>query len=105
MNNEQFEIRYLPVFKDDLHEILFYIAHILHNPAAADALLTDVFDAIQERSFYPDAFEAFQSKCEHEHPYYRIYVRNYTIYYVVIDNVMEVRAIMYNRRNASEHLK
>ena len=100
MNNKQFEIRYLPAFKEDLREILFYIAHILRNPSAADALLTDVFDAIQQRSFCPEAFEAFQSQFEHKHPYYRIYIRSYTIYYVVIGDVMEVRAIMYNRRNA-----
>ena len=30
---------------------------------------------------------------------YRIYVKNYMIFYVVIDDVMEVRRILYNKRN------
>ena len=105
MRSKQFEIRYLPTFKMELHEILFYIAHKLSNPMAADALLTDVYEAIQERSFCADAFEPYQSQFEHEHPYYRIYVRNYTIFYVVIDDVMEVRTIMYSKRNVLTHLK
>lgn len=36
-------------------------------------------------------------------PYYRIYVKNYVIYYVVIDNgankIMEVRRILYRGQN------
>lgn len=36
--------------------------------------------------------------------YYRIYVKNYVVYYVVIDNegdgkVMEVRRLLYNRQD------
>ncbi|WP_243013966.1 hypothetical protein [Clostridium sp. AM54-14XD] len=34
-----------------------------------------------------------------EYPYYRIYVRNYVIYYVVIDDIMEVRRLLYGARN------
>ncbi|GHV79520.1 hypothetical protein AGMMS49944_13110 [Spirochaetia bacterium] len=29
------------------------------------------------------------------HKYYRIYVKNYTVFYVVIDDTMEVRRFMY----------
>lgn len=104
MENKQFELRYLPAFKEELHEILFYIAHRLHNPMAADHLLTSVYDAIHERALCADSFEPCRTQCWHEHPYYRIYVRNYTIFYVVIDNVMEVRSIMYNKRNTQEIL-
>ena len=31
--------------------------------------------------------------------YYRIYVRNYVIFYVVKGDVMEVRRILYSRRD------
>ena len=36
---------------------------------------------------------------ERRYPYYRIQVKNYTIFYVVIGNTMEVRRIIYSRRN------
>ncbi len=39
------------------------------------------------------------------HPYYRINVRNFSIFYVVIDNTMEVRRILYSKRNIDELIK
>ena len=38
-------------------------------------------------------------KITREYPYRRINVGNYTVGYVLIDNVMEVRRIQYSRRN------
>ncbi|MCI8420500.1 MAG: type II toxin-antitoxin system RelE/ParE family toxin, partial [Oscillospiraceae bacterium] len=38
------------------------------------------------------------------HPYYRIQVRNFTIFYVVIDGTMEVRRILYSRSNIRKKL-
>ena len=39
-----------------------------------------------------------------KYPYYKINVRNFYILYVVIDDVMEVRHIFYNRRDLQELL-
>ena len=104
MAEKRFELRYLPLFRSDLAEIVGYIALQLHNPSAADALVDAVEAAILERLTCADAFEPFRSKKERIHPYYRIYVKNYTIYYVVIGNTMEVHRILYNRRNTAELL-
>ena len=38
MSGKRFELRYLPLFRSDLAEIVGYIALQLHNPSAADAL-------------------------------------------------------------------
>lgn len=50
-----------------------------------------------------ELFEAYHSVRERRYVYYRIYVDNYIIYYVVIDNpndsVMEVRRFLYNGQN------
>lgn len=35
---------------------------------------------------------------------YRIYVRNYIVYYVVIGTVMEVRRLIYGARDTDRHL-
>jgi hypothetical protein len=55
--------------------------------------------AIQERLFAPLSFKSYDSKKERKHKYYRIYIKNYTVFYVIIDNVMEVRRFMYSRRD------
>jgi hypothetical protein len=71
---------------------------------AANALVDDVQQSIRERLSCAEAFEQFHSVKERQYPYYRIYVRNYTIFYVVIDDVMEVRRLLYNRRDLQEHI-
>ena len=50
------------------------------------------------------AFEPYYSMKERRYPYYRIYVKNFIIYYVVIDDegddkIMEVRRFLYNGQN------
>jgi hypothetical protein len=37
-----------------------------------------------------------------KYPYYRIQVKNYTVFNVVIDDVMEVRRIIYSRRDLTK---
>ena len=41
-----YELRYLPVFYDDLYKIVSYIREKLLNPTAADDLLDEVEAAI-----------------------------------------------------------
>jgi len=36
--------------------------------------------------------------------YYAIYIRNYVVFYTVMDDVMEVRRFVYNRQNTRNRL-
>ena len=96
MNEKHYKLRFLPLFEEDLNEIVDYITHRLKNPIAAEALVSDVQTAIHDRLSCAEAFEQYHSAKERQYPYYRITVRNYTIFYVVIDDVMEVRGIIYS---------
>ncbi|MDD3910189.1 MAG: hypothetical protein PHN86_09610 [Proteiniphilum sp.] len=60
--------------------------------------------AIRERLTCAETFEQYYSAMERQYPYYRIYVGNFTIFYVVIEDVMEVRRIVYSKRNLQEQL-
>lgn len=97
--NKRYELRYLPLFQQDLLEIVDYISHVLKNPEAASQLINEVEKAILKRLQNPLAYEAYKSSKKRNYPYYRIYVKNYIIFYVIIDNIMEVRRIMYHKRN------
>ncbi|MDR0596099.1 MAG: type II toxin-antitoxin system RelE/ParE family toxin [Clostridiales Family XIII bacterium] len=101
---KKYTVRYLPLFDADLSEAWDYIAHRLNNPNAADRLVADAEAAILERLKAPASFEKYQSAKEREYSYYRIYVHNFTVWYVVTGNVMEVRRFLYNRRNTDELL-
>ncbi len=104
MLSKKYRLRYLPLFYEDLDEKVTYILGKLKNPKAADDLLDKVEAAIMERLPVAESFEAYHSVRERRYSYYRIYVDNYIIYYVVIDDnpndlIMEVRRFLYNGQN------
>ena len=91
-----YELQYLPLFYDDLLATVKYLSEVLHNPKAANKLIDDVENAILNRLPNAEAFEPFHSLKERRYPYYRIYVNNYIVYYVVIEHrIMEVRRLLY----------
>ena len=95
---KKYKLRYLPLFEDDLYDAVSYIANVLNNPQAAEKLLKETEKAIYERLKMPLAFEPYHSAKERRDVYYRIYVGNYTVFYVVIDDVMEIRRFIYSAR-------
>ena len=99
-----YKLRYLPIFEEDLMNTVNYIARELKNPSAALHLIDDVEAAILERSCNPLSYEPYRSGRKRRDTYYRIYVHNYVIYYVVIDDVMEVRRLLYGARDIERHL-
>ncbi|MGL6202398.1 MAG: type II toxin-antitoxin system RelE/ParE family toxin [Lachnospiraceae bacterium] len=99
MANKAYQLKYLPLFEQDLMEATGYITNVLKNPEAALKLVDDVEAAIIERLNNPVFFEPYRSSRKRPHDYYRIYIRNYVIYYVVVDDVMEVRRFLYGPRN------
>lgn len=101
---KSYKLRFLPLFEEDLGAIVDYISLQLQNTQAAYALVDDVHNAIQERLPFAESFEIYPSKKQRYLPYYRIYVKNYIIFYVVDGDVMEVRRILYGRREWEKKL-
>ena len=104
MENKKYKLRYLQTFEKDLLDIVEYIAIVLNNPLAAERLVDNIERALLRRLDSPLSFEKYHSTKERKHPYYRKYVGNYVIYYVVIDDVMEVRRLLYNAMDVNKHL-
>ena len=109
MASMKYILRYLPLFYEDLEEKIVYIAEELHNEKAANDMLDEVERAILDRQPVAESFEPYRSMRERRYPYYRIYVKNFVIYYVVIDDegkdkIMEVRRFLYNKQDASRLL-
>ncbi|MCM1101255.1 MAG: type II toxin-antitoxin system RelE/ParE family toxin [Acetatifactor muris] len=107
MLSKKYRLSYLPLFYEDLDEKITYIVEKLRNPKAASDLLDKVEAAIMERLPVAESFEPYHSTRERRYTYYRIYVDNYTIYYVVIDDdpndpVMEVRRFLYSGQKRDE---
>ena len=97
--DKKFTLRFLPQFEHDLAATRDYVTFTLQNPKAALRLIEDAEKAILKRLENPLGFQPYQSVRKRKHPYYRINVKNFSIFYVVIDDVMEVRRFVYSKRN------
>ena len=100
-----YTLRYLPIAKEDLVNAINYILNEFQNPIAAENTLDRIEKAILQRlEDGPESFAVWPSTKEREYPYRRINVGNYTVWYVVIDKVMEIRRIQPARRNEENFL-
>ena len=109
MRKYSYAIRYLPLFYEELEHDISYIASELNNPDAALILLDEVEAAILKRfEDGPVIFEEVPSRKDRAVPYYRIYVRNFIIYYVVLEEngkkIMEVRRFRNARENRTRDI-
>ena len=102
MDEKQYELKILPLFEEKLQEAVDYIAVKLQNPIAAESFLNAVELAIYERLKAPEAFEPYHSQKDRNHVYYAIPVKNYYVFYVVIGSIMEVRTLVYSRRDLTK---
>ena len=91
--NDKFELKYSSQFISDFKMIDFYITNNLKNNIAADNLLIKVEKEIKKRAQNPLDYE--QYKTNKGNIYYRIYIKNYIVFYTVGNNIMEVRRIIY----------
>ena len=109
MAKVKYILQYLPTFYSDIEEHVMYISDVLKNVQAANELLNNVENAIFDRLPDAESFKPYHSKKKREYPYYRIYVKNYVIYYVVIPNgrnkkIMEVRRILHGLQDRGKAL-
>ena len=110
MPESKYILRYLPLFYGDVEEKLSYIAFDLNNPKAANELLNMIENAILERLPFAESFGKYFTHKERHYPYYRIFVKNFVIYYVVIHDkesgskIMEVRRFLYKTQDISRLL-
>ena len=100
--DKQFKLSYLPLFEQDLAGVRDYITIKLKNPVAAQRLVEDTEHAIMKRLSNPLGFAPYHSARDRRQLYYRISIKNFSVFYVVIGDVMEVRRFVYSRRNLPE---
>ena len=101
---KNYNLTFLPLFEEDLNQIVDYISLQLKNPKVALQLADQVYTAIQERLPFAESFEPVVTKKDREVTYYRIYVNNYMVFYAVQGTTMEVRRILCGRQDWKKHL-
>ena len=99
MVNNKYTIRYSSAYINQFNSILKYFVNNLKNKIAAENFYNEVIKEIETRSKNPESYKKYISNRNRKNTYYRIYVKNYTIFYTVKNNTMEIRRILYSRRN------
>ena len=103
---KKWKLSYLPLFYEDLNEAVTYISNVLENHKAAIDLLNETEEAIRKRLPEADEFPEYRSLRKRPHPYYTITVKNFYVFYVVIETekekVMEVRRFLYKKRDINK---
>ena len=104
MASKKYTIKYTATFISQFNNILKYFMSKLNNKIAAENFYMEVTSEIEKRSQNPESYEKYISQRKRKYAYYRIYVKNYTVFYTVKDDVMEVRRILYSRRNFDDFI-
>lgn len=100
----RYKLRYLPLLWDDLNEAVSYIADVLENRSAAERLLDSVEAKILEYAQTPRIAPVYKTTRKRSLPYCWFEVGSYMVFYVVIDDVMEVRRFLYGARDLTRML-
>ena len=96
---KNYKINYRIIFYKDLNSISNYIKNELKNEIAANNLIDLVEKELIKRSKNPTIYESYESEKSRKEQYYKLVVKNYIIFYVVHDDTMEVRRMLYGKRN------
>lgn len=97
-----YEIKYLPLAKKDLSDIVLYIADHLKAPQAAIDLVDALESSISRLTQYPYSCMVYQPIKTLEDEYRLLPVNNYLVLYVVIDKVVEIRRIVYAKMDLTK---
>ena len=90
---------YLPLALDDLKGIIRYIAHELDSPQAADNLLLKIDKEVLKIADNPFRCHLFISPEKLKYEYRVLNVNNYSLFYVVEKEKIEIHRVIYSKRN------
>lgn len=94
-----YKIKYLPIAQKDLINIVDYISDILKNPQAALELLNNIDHSISLLKQFPYSCRIYPSKDSLETEYRLLSVKNYLIFYVVVDYDIEIHRIVFAKKD------
>ncbi len=93
---KKYKFEYLPIATKDLTEILEYIE--LDNPQAALRLLNELDSTISNLEIFPYMGIVPKDFRLERLGYRMLIVNSYLVFYIVLDDVIEIRRIIYGKR-------
>ena len=100
-----YKVIYLPSAQKDLINIIDYIADTLKAPKAAMDLIDALDNSISKLIQFPYSGRVYQPIKSLEAEYRVLPVKNYLVFYVVTEDVVEIHRIIYAKMNIEKILK
>lgn len=94
--NKNLKIEYLPIARQDLEEILAYI--MKDNKDVALGLLDEIDQKISKLAQFPYIGAVPKDERLEKLGYRMLVIRQYLVFYVNKDNIIEIRSILHGHR-------
>ena len=93
------KIHYLPLALDDLKSITGYITNKLEAPQAAERFLSKINREVLKLAENPFRCHLYVSPEKLKHEYRVLRINNYSLFYIVNNDKVEIHRIIYSRRD------
>lgn len=100
-----YKLRYLPLAQKDLRDIISYISDNLKAPKAAMDLLNAFDSSIRHLQQYPYSCKVYQPIKPLDTEYRILHVKNYLVFYKVIEDTVEIQRIIYAKMDLNNLIK
>ncbi|WP_438496385.1 type II toxin-antitoxin system RelE/ParE family toxin [Paenibacillus sp. IHBB 3054] len=94
----KYKLRYLTLAYLDLQDIVDYVCNELSAPDAANDLVDKFDEAISRLEMFPFSGPICYNINGLKDEYRFLVVENYMVFYVVFDDIVEIRRILYGKR-------
>jgi addiction module RelE/StbE family toxin len=98
------KIHYLPIALDDLKSIVRYITYNLESPRSAERLISKVKKEVQKIANNPFRYHLFVSREKLKHEYRVLHIDNYSFFYTVGRDKIEIHRVIHALRDISQIL-
>lgn len=100
-----YKVVYLPKAREDLLDIVGYMVNTLHAPKAANDLLDAIEKSIDMLRRFPFSCRVYIAKRQLRDEYRLLVVKNYAIFYVVVEDAIEIRRVLYAKSDLKNKLR
>ena len=97
MPKSKFSVLIYPLAEEDLNDILDYLSEL--SPTIANSFLEKLSINLEKLETFPEIHSLVMDKRLHDKGYRFITIYNYLIFYVIVDKTVQVRRILFGRRN------
>lgn len=97
-----YKVRITDAALDDMNEIYRYIAYELLSPENAIGQYNRIADAILTLDQIPERYRIMQTAPEHSRKVRRMLIDNYSVFYIINDDCVDVMNVLYTPSNIEE---